>query len=133
MKISEINANQGDIDIEAEVTSIDEPRSFNKFGKDLKVANAKIKDDSGEIALTLWNEDIGKVKVGNKIKITKGYAKEFNNEKQVTTGKFGTLEVLGADSSSAAPEEATQEIASEVPESIAPKKSEDETPESDLL
>jgi len=96
MKISEITTGQGEIDIEAEVVSIEEPRSFNKFGKDLKVANAKIKDDSGEIALTLWNEDISKIKPGDKIKVTKGYAKEFNNEKQLTTGKFGTLEVLGA-------------------------------------
>jgi len=131
MKISEINANQGDIDIEAEVVSIEEPRSFNKFGKDLKVANAKIKDDSGEIALTLWNEDINKVKPGDKIKITKGYAKEFNNEKQVTTGKFGTLEVLGAGALESVAE-AAEEIASEVQEAITPETPEDVS-ESDLL
>ena len=120
MKISEITTGQGDIDVEAEVVSIEAPRSFNKFGKDLKVANAKIKDDSGEIALTLWNEDISKIKPGDKIKVTKGYAKEFNNEKQLTTGKFGTLEVLGAGSS-------------EDGEAPAEEPVEEETPEEDLL
>ena len=129
MKISEITTGQGDIDIEAEVVSLEEPRVFNKFGKDLKVANAKIKDDSGEIALTLWNEDINKVKPGDKIKITKGYAKEFNNEKQLTTGKFGTLEVLGAEN---AVEKAVEEVASEVQKTVTPEKSEDVSDE-DLL
>jgi len=123
MKISEINAGQGEINIEAEVVSIEEPRTFNKFGRDLTVANAKIKDDSGEIALTLWNDDIGKIKQGDRIKITKGYAKEFNNEKQITTGKFGSFEVLGGENKEA-PEEKPQE---ELP------KAEEETSEENLL
>lgn len=95
MKISELNPGQGDVEIEVEVTSIEEPRSFNKFGKDLRVATATIKDDSGEMELTLWNEDIDKIKTGNKVKISKGYVKEFNGKKQLTTGKFGSFEVLG--------------------------------------
>lgn len=94
MKISELKTGQGDVDVEAEVVGVEEPRSFNKFGRQLRVANAKIKDDSGEITLTLWNDDIDKVKPGSKIKLTKGYVKEFNNEKQLTTGKFGSFEIV---------------------------------------
>ena len=111
MKISELKTNQGDVEIEAEVMSIEEPRTFNKFGKDLRVANATIKDDSGEIQLTLWNEDIDKIKQGMKIKISKGYVKEFNNQKQITTGKFGSFEVLGNDNKKAptGPPEASEE------------------------
>ena len=33
MKISEIQARQGKIDVEAEVVSKDEPKEFEKFGK----------------------------------------------------------------------------------------------------
>ena len=44
--------------------------------------------------LTLWNEQIEKVKIGNKIAITNGYVGEWQGEKQLTTGKFGTLEVI---------------------------------------
>ena len=94
LKIVDLKPRQGKVEIEAEVISIDEPREFEKFGRKGKVANAKIKDDSGEISLTLWNEDVDKVKVGDKIKITNGYVNEFQGEKQLTAGRFGKLEVI---------------------------------------
>jgi len=95
MKISEINPGQGNVDVTVEVSSIEEPREFEKYGKTLKVANAMVKDDSGEIKMTLWNDDIEKVKQGMTLHITNGYASEFKGEKQLTTGKFGKFEVLG--------------------------------------
>ena len=94
VKISELTIGQGKADVEAEVKSIEEPRVFNKFGRELKVANAIVSDDSGEIKLTLWNQDIEKVKVGSKIKITNGFVNEFQGEKQLTSGKFGKMEVI---------------------------------------
>lgn len=111
MKISEITANQGKIDITAEVISVEEPREFEKFGKKLKVGNAIIKDDSGEIKMTLWNEDTEKVKQGMNIHIINGYASEFKGEKQVTTGKFGELEILNQEQKETAttPEETNSE------------------------
>jgi replication factor A1 len=99
MKVSELKSGQGKVDVEVVVKSMAEPRVMNKYGKDLKVCNAQVSDESGEIKLTLWNDDVDKVKVGSKIKITNGYVSEFNGEKQLTSGKFGKLEVLGSVSS----------------------------------
>jgi len=95
MKIADIKPNQGSINIEAVVTEISEPREINKYGRTLKVATATLKDDSGEIKLTLWNDEIAKVKTGAKIRITNGYAKQFQDELQLTAGKFGKIEVIG--------------------------------------
>ena len=94
MKIAELQINQGKVDIDAEVTATGDIREFEKFGKQGKVCNATIKDESGEIKLTLWNEQIDTVKVGAKIKIKNGYVSEFRGEKQLSTGKFGSLELL---------------------------------------
>ncbi len=94
MKISELKARQGKVELTAEVISIEEPRTFNKSGKDERVANAIIKDDSGEIKLTLWNDEIEKVKVGDKVKITNGYVNEWQGTLQLTAGRFGKLEVV---------------------------------------
>jgi len=93
MKISELKAGQGSVNIEATVIEMSDAREFNKYGRVLRVANAVIKDDSGSIKLSLWNDDIERVKVGNTINITNGYVSEFQGEKQLTTGKFGKLEV----------------------------------------
>ena len=96
MEIKDIQANQGNIDIVAVIVEKEEPRSFEKFGKVGKVCNAKLKDDSGEIKLTLWNDDIEKVNQGDKIHLENGWCSEFRNEKQLSTGKSGKIEVLGA-------------------------------------
>ncbi len=116
MKISELQLRQGNVDIEAEVIEKGDVRTFEKFGKTGRVCNAKIKDDSGEIALTLWNEDIDKVNVGDKIKLTNGYVNEWQGEPQLTTGRMGKLEVVGkgagkqkADKKTEEPEESGQE------------------------
>ena len=114
MKISELKVGEK-ADIEATVTDIDEPRSFVRFGKSLRVATATLKDDSGEIKMSLWNEDIDKVKVGDKIKLENGFCKEFQDEKQITTGKLGKIEVLGEG-------EAQPEKAEEKPEETEEEK-----------
>ncbi|HLC72577.1 MAG TPA: SOSS complex subunit B family protein [Candidatus Nanoarchaeia archaeon] len=94
MQISELKARQGKIELEAEITQKEEVRTFDKFGKQGRVCNATIKDASGEMKLTLWNDEIDTVKVGDKIKISNGYVNEFQGEKQLTAGRFGKLEVL---------------------------------------
>ncbi|MBS3156701.1 DNA-binding protein [Candidatus Woesearchaeota archaeon] len=93
--ISEIQARQGNIDLdECKITQKDKPREFEKFGKKGKVCNCTIENESGEIKLTLWNEDVDKFDVGDKIKITNGYCNEFQGEKQLTAGKFGKVEKI---------------------------------------
>lgn len=94
MKISELKPRQGKVEIEVEVTEVGAVREFEKFGKPGRVATAVVKDDSGEMKMTLWNEEIDKVKAGDRIKISNGYVNEFQGEKQLTAGRFGKLEVL---------------------------------------
>lgn len=84
----------GNVDIEAEVTDVSEAREFEKYGRAGKVATATIKDETGEIPLSLWNEQIDTVKVGDTIKITNGYVSEWQDNAQLTAGKFGTLEIV---------------------------------------
>lgn len=95
MNISELKAGQGNVDLEADVIEVSEARTFNKNGRDLKVATATLKDDSGTVKLSLWNQDVDKVKAGDRIKINKGYTGEFQGEKQLTAGKMGNIEVIG--------------------------------------
>lgn len=94
MTISELQPGQGNVTIEGEITEVQQPRTFEKFGKSGRVANATLKDDTGEIKLSLWNEQIDLVKPGSKIRITNGYVSEWKGELQLTTGKFGKLEVV---------------------------------------
>lgn len=51
-------------------------------------------DDSGAACLTLWNDQVGQFSVGETVKITKGWCKEYQGQMQVSSGKFGTLEKI---------------------------------------
>jgi replication factor A1 len=95
LNITDLKVGQGKVDIEVEVIDLSEARTFSKFGREGRVATARVKDDSDdEIDLTLWNENIDEVSVGDKIKIENGYVSEFQGNPQLTAGKFGTLTVV---------------------------------------
>ena len=93
MQIKDLQPRQGKVDIVIEVIEKGDTREFEKFGRKGRVCSAKAKDASGEIVLSLWNEQIDQVNIGDTIKITNGYVSEFQGEKQLTTGKFGKLEI----------------------------------------
>lgn len=97
MKISELRTGSGNVEVEGEISEIGDTRSFNKYGRELKVANAILKDNSGAIKLSLWNDDVSRFKEGDKIKIVNGYVSEFQGEKQLTSGKFGRIEKVGGE------------------------------------
>lgn len=94
MKIKELKAKQGKVDIVVEITEVGEAKEFTKFGKSGKVANATGKDDSGVIKLSLWNEQVDMVQPGTKVHIKNGYVNEWQGELQLTTGRFGTIEAI---------------------------------------
>ena len=95
MEIKDLKPRMSSVNITVDVLDIGEAREFDKFGRKIRVANATIKDNSGKTKLTLWNDDIEKVKPGMKVKITNGYVNEFQGEMQLTAGKLGKLEILG--------------------------------------
>jgi ssDNA-binding replication factor A large subunit len=95
LMINAIQPNTGKINLTAKVIETEEPRTFNKFGKEGKVQNVKIQDDTGMTTLVLWNEQITEeIKPNIDIEIKDGYAKEYNNEVQISLGKFGKISVL---------------------------------------
>ena len=100
MAIKDLLVKQGKVELVAEVTKKGDVREFEKFGKKGRVCNATIHDDTGDVTLTLWNDQIDQVDVGATVKISNGFVSEWQGEKQLSTGRFGTLEVVGKGTSS---------------------------------
>ena len=97
MQIKDLQVKQGNVELVGEVTEKTEPRQFDKFGQTGKVATATLKDASGTIKLSLWNEQIDQVNSGDTVRIINGYVKEFKGEKQITTGRMGKIEIITKD------------------------------------
>ena len=95
MEIKDLRNEMKRVTVEAKVVEKGETREVRSRYKDetYQVADATIADETGSIKLTLWNEQIDQVEVGNRIKIENGYVTSFKGEVQLNVGKFGTMTV----------------------------------------
>ena len=128
MNISELTPRQGNVEVEGVIQEIGELKTFNKFGRELRVADANLKDDSGSVKLSLWNDDVDRFKVGDKVKILNGYVNEFQGEMQLTSGKFGSIEKVG-DGEVSSSDAGQESLPDEVPASTEEPVAEAETSE----
>jgi replication factor A1 len=79
---------------EGKIVSISEPRSVKtKMGRIAEVADAMISDDTGQIKLSLWDDQINLVKQGDNITVEKGYTKEYRGEIILCIPKIGKLTI----------------------------------------
>ncbi len=83
------------VSVEAKVVEKGDPREVKSRFKDetYRIVDAVVADETGSIKLTLWNEQIEMVNVGDNIKIDNGYVTSFKSEIQLNVGKFGKLTV----------------------------------------
>lgn len=92
MKANDING-RGPVDeITVTIKEKGEPREVRDGT--LRVCECTAEDDSGNVTVALWNEDIEKYAEGDTIKITKGWANEYKGNVSVSSGKFGQIEKL---------------------------------------
>ncbi len=94
MQIKDLQPRQGKVELTAVVAEKGEPRTVNSANFSGTVANAKLKDETGTIKISLWNDQIAQVNDGDTVKISNGYVSEYQGEMQLSTGKFGKLEVV---------------------------------------
>ena len=84
------------IEVEAKVIEKAGAREVISRYKDVvhRVANATISDETGNIKLTLWNDQIEQVNVNDNIKIENGYITSFRGEIQLNVGRYGKLSII---------------------------------------
>ncbi len=80
--------------IEATITAISPVRDVSTSRGPARVADATLQDETGTITLTLWNDEAGRYSVGQKVKITDGWVKDFRGKLQISMGRSGTIQVL---------------------------------------
>jgi replication factor A1 len=83
------------VSVEGKVVEKGDAREVKSRYKDetYRIVDAVIADETGSIKLTLWNEQIEQVNVGDNIKIENGYVTSFKGEAQLNVGKFGKMTV----------------------------------------
>ena len=94
MKIGEIKQGMSGISLQAKVIDISEPREVQtRYGKK-NVADALLEDDSGQISLTLWEDNIKSISVGDTVDISSAFVTSFKQKMQLNVPRSGKIEVV---------------------------------------
>ena len=94
MKISEVQPGMTGVNIKGTIKDIGAIRDVKtRFGTETTVASATLEDESGQLKLTLWGDQIEKVKIGGTVELKNGFVTEWQGEIQVSVGKRGELKV----------------------------------------
>ncbi len=85
-KIKDLKEGMKNVDIEVTIDFLGEKRSTSGYNNDSFVAGF-VTDETGEIKVTFWNEDVKKAKPGKKFRIEKGYVTAFKGAIQLNASK----------------------------------------------
>ncbi len=81
--------------IEAAVAQLEPAREIpTRDGGKTRVRNGRLKDGTGEISLVLWGNEVELVEIGDRIRITEGWVKDYQGRPQISLGRSGKLEKL---------------------------------------
>lgn len=94
MNIGDVKRGMSNISLEAKVIDISETRDvMTRFGR-RSVADATLEDETGQISLSLWQDQINRVSVGNTLKVSGAFVTEFRGKLQLSIPKSGKIEVI---------------------------------------
>jgi len=95
LQIADLRTGMDRISLKAKVLEIPKPKCvFTRFGNHAAVTNALISDETGDIKLCLWNDQISSISEGDFIQIENARISKFRGEQQLRIGKTGRLSVL---------------------------------------
>jgi replication factor A1 len=94
-KIGDLKVGMKKVRLKAEMLEI--PKSkivYTRYGTTACVSNALIRDETGSMKMSLWNQQINTVHKGDVIDVKNGTVTWFGGERQLRLGRSGSLSVI---------------------------------------
>ena len=90
--IQDLRAGMNHVSLKAKVLEVTQPKQvFTRYGNYASLAKAVIEDNTGQIKLCLWNDQIDAVSAGTTVQIENARTSTFKGERQLSLGKTGTV------------------------------------------
>jgi replication factor A1 len=90
--IQDLRAGMNHVNLKAKVLEVTQPKQvFTRYGNYASLAKAVIEDNTGQIKLCLWNDQIDAVSAGTTVQIENARTSTFKGERQLSLGKTGTV------------------------------------------
>ena len=96
MEIIQVKDGMQRVDVAGEVFDLGEAREVETKRGTTRVADAKLRDPSGEIAISLWGDQIDKVADGSEVRISGAQAKTYRGALQLMVGMYTKMDVAGS-------------------------------------
>ncbi|MCJ7423508.1 hypothetical protein MUP01_04470 [Candidatus Bathyarchaeota archaeon] len=94
-KIGDLKVGMKKVSLKAEVLEIPESKNVcTRYGTTACISNALIKDETGSMKMSLWNDQISMVHKGDVVDIKNGKVTWFSGERQLRLGRSGSLSVI---------------------------------------
>lgn len=93
VKVKDLTPQSRRVNLTVKVLSVGEPKEIpDRFGGEpKKVADARVGDETGTVLLSLWQEQIGAVGVGDVLSIENGYVSLVQGHMRLNIGKYGKM------------------------------------------
>jgi len=94
VKVESLDPRSRQLNLTVKVVSKSEPRETisRSDGSTHRVVDALVGDETGCLYMTLWDDNIDKVKEGDIIDIKNGYVSLFKGSMRLNIGRFGSFE-----------------------------------------
>ena len=102
IKVSELSVGDKAVNMEnLKVVFVGDERTVKtQKGETLTVQDFTVSDESqGMIKVPIWESKGSSIKLGDALSITNGYVTEWNNQLQLNVGKYGSFDIVSAQSS----------------------------------
>jgi ssDNA-binding replication factor A large subunit len=96
MKLSELRPGMENLTLDVELTSVEEPRDVETYtGTKHTLVEGTVKDVSGSVGLTVWNEkisELGGVKPGERLRLVDVFVTSYKRKLSVNVGRDSSVE-----------------------------------------
>lgn len=93
MTVEELSPEADEVEITGTIKELPTPRAVSTRYGQKRITTVVFKDETGEIDLTLWEEEIDAIEEGAQVKITGAYVREWGDGIQLNIGRDGNIEM----------------------------------------
>jgi len=92
LTVEELDAESDDVEITGTIKRLPTPRAVSTQYGQKRITTVVFEDETGEIDLTLWEEEIDAIEEGADVMIEGAYVREWADDIQLNIGRDGSIE-----------------------------------------
>lgn len=93
-RVEDLDPTDDEVEITGKITELPRPRAIStKYGQK-RITTVIFEDDTGNIDLTLWEEEIDAVEEGARVHITGAYVREWGDDIQLNISRDGNIDTV---------------------------------------